>query len=42
MARGKKYLQVREKVDSIKLYTVEEAIDLIEKTKTAKFDETSR
>ncbi|MER3447026.1 MAG: 50S ribosomal protein L1 [Candidatus Dadabacteria bacterium] len=40
MARGKRYLQVREKVDSAKLYTVEEAIDLIEKTKTAKFDET--
>jgi large subunit ribosomal protein L1 len=40
MARGKKYIQVREKVDPTKLYTVEEAIDLIEKTKTAKFDET--
>src|SRR5581483_8582178 len=40
MARGKKYIQVREKVDPTKLYTVEEAIDLIGKTKTAKFDET--
>ncbi len=40
ITRGKKYLKVREKVDSTKLYTVEEAIDLIEKTKTAKFDET--
>jgi large subunit ribosomal protein L1 len=40
MARGKRYLQVREKVDSTKLYTVEEALELIEKTRTAKFDET--
>jgi large subunit ribosomal protein L1 len=40
MARGKKYLESRKRVDSTKLYTVEEAINLVEETKVAKFDET--
>jgi large subunit ribosomal protein L1 len=40
MARGKKYLEVRKKVDPKRLYTVDEALGLIEETKTAKFDET--
>ena len=38
--KGKKYNQVRELVDPKKNYTVDEAIKLIEDTKTAKFDET--
>ncbi len=40
MARGKKYLEARKKVDFTKHYTVLEAIKLIEETKIAKFDET--
>ncbi|HEY7535074.1 MAG TPA: 50S ribosomal protein L1 [Thermodesulfobacteriota bacterium] len=40
MAKGKKYLEVRKKVDPGKLYEVTEAIKLAEETKTAKFDET--
>ena len=38
--KGKKYNAVREAVDSKMNYTVDEAIKLIEETKTAKFDET--
>lgn len=38
--KGKKYTEVREKVDPKKAYTVDEAVGLIEETKTAKFDET--
>ncbi|MCI0453442.1 MAG: 50S ribosomal protein L1 [Candidatus Dadabacteria bacterium] len=40
MARGKKYLEARKKVDLAKLYDVKEAIKLAEETKIAKFDET--
>lgn len=40
MARGKKYLDVRSKVDLTRLYSVDEALTLLEETKTAKFDET--
>lgn len=38
--KGKKYNEVSQAVDSKKNYTVDEAIKLIEETKTAKFDET--
>ncbi len=38
--QGKKYTEVCDAVDAKKNYTVEEAIKLIEDTKTAKFDET--
>ena len=38
--KGKKYNEVSQAVDSKKVYTVDEAIKLIEDTKTAKFDET--
>ena len=38
--RGKKYNEVSQAVDPKKVYTVDEAIKLIEETKTAKFDET--
>ena len=38
--KGKKYTEVREKVDAKKAYTVDEAMGLLEETKTAKFDET--
>jgi large subunit ribosomal protein L1 len=40
MKRGKRYLEVRKKVDPQKAYTVDEALKLIEETKTAGFDET--
>ncbi len=40
MIRGKKYKNVIEKVDTNKLFAVDEAIQLIEETKTANFDET--
>lgn len=41
MARkGKKYTEVSKAVDFKKSYTVDEAIKLIDETKTAKFDET--
>ncbi|GIW47254.1 MAG: 50S ribosomal protein L1 [Deltaproteobacteria bacterium] len=40
MKRGKKYLEVRKKVDPQKAYTVDEALKLIQETKTAGFDET--
>jgi len=37
---GKKYNEVKDKVDPKMNYTVDEALKLIEETKTAKFDET--
>ena len=40
MKRGKKYLAAIEKVDSSKLYTVEEAAKLVKETSTVKFDAT--
>jgi large subunit ribosomal protein L1 len=38
--KGKKYNEIKELVDPKKSYTVDEAIKLIEETKSAKFDET--
>lgn len=38
--RGKKYLEIAKLVEAGKLYTVEEALELVKKTKTAKFVET--
>lgn len=38
--RGKRYLALREKVESVKRYPVQEAIDLVVATASAKFDET--
>ncbi|MGJ9384566.1 50S ribosomal protein L1 [Salipaludibacillus neizhouensis] len=40
MAKGKKYQDAIKQVDREKLYDVEEAIELVKKTATAKFDET--
>ena len=40
MKRGKKYLELRKLVDGTKLYEVKDAVDLVKKTATAKFDET--
>lgn len=37
---GKKYNEVKDKVDPKMNYTIDEALKLIEETKTAKFDET--
>lgn len=37
---GKKYVEARKKVDSAKLYEVEEALALVQETATAKFNET--
>jgi len=37
--RGKKYRQVAELIDPDMEYTIEEACDLVQKTKTANFDE---
>lgn len=38
--RGKKYLEIAKLVDREKLYTIEEAVELVAKTKTANFVET--
>lgn len=38
MARGKKYIEVAKNVDREKTYTIEEAIALVKKTSTTKFD----
>ncbi len=38
--RGKKYQEAAKLVDRTKLYDVEEALDLVQKTSIAKFDET--
>lgn len=40
MKKGKKYVEASSKVDSKKLYTVEEAIKLAKETSTTKFDST--
>ncbi len=40
MKRGKKYIESANLVDRTKLYDVETALDLVEKTAKAKFDET--
>ncbi len=40
MKRGKKYNEKAKLVDKAKLYDTQEAIDLVQKTKIAKFDET--
>ena len=40
MKRAKKYNAVLEKVDSAKLYTIEEAVKLVKETSTVKFDAT--
>jgi len=40
MKRGKKYLKASELVERQKLYELNEAVDLVRKTATAKFDET--
>ncbi len=38
--KGKRYREAKEQVDRLKLHTVDEAVSLIKKTGTAKFDET--
>ena len=38
MKKGKKYIKALELVDKSKLYTKEEAVDLVKKTSTSKFD----
>ena len=40
MKKGKKYTAALEKVDSRKLYTIEEAVALVKETSTVKFDAT--
>ncbi|MCA9837075.1 MAG: 50S ribosomal protein L1 [Trueperaceae bacterium] len=40
MARGKRYNNLREKIDRSKLYSVEEAAGLVKELANAKFDET--
>ena len=40
MKKGKKYQAALEKVDSTKLYSVEEAVKLVKETSTVKFDAT--
>ena len=40
MKKGKKYVAALEKVDSAKLYSVEEAVKLVKETSTVKFDAT--
>jgi len=39
MSRGKKYEDIVAKVDKSMVYSIEEAVELIEQTKSAKFDE---
>ena len=38
--KGKRYLGIKEQVDRLQLYTVDEAVSLLKKTGAAKFDET--
>ncbi|RKU23827.1 50S ribosomal protein L1 [Candidatus Poribacteria bacterium] len=38
--RGKRYRGINEQVDRLQLYTVDEAVSLVKKTGSAKFDET--
>ncbi len=40
MAKAKRYVEAREKIDRTKLYDPEEAMDLIKEISNAKFDET--
>ena len=40
MKKGKKYLQVAEKIDSTKVYSIEEACALVKETSTVSFDGT--
>ena len=40
MKRAKKYVAAASKVDSSKLYTIEEAVKLVKETSTVKFDAT--
>lgn len=40
MKRGKRYLDSAKKVDHDKIYDLQEAVELVEKTATASFDET--
>ncbi|MCL2202427.1 MAG: 50S ribosomal protein L1 [Defluviitaleaceae bacterium] len=40
MKKGKKYIEAAKLVDKMKLYDVNEAIDLVQKTSTSKFDAT--
>lgn len=40
MAKAKRYIEAKEKIDRTKLYDPEEAMDLIKETASAKFDET--
>ena len=40
MKRGKKYLEMRKLVDGTMLYDTKDAIELVQKTTLAKFDET--
>ena len=40
MAKGKNYIKAKDLVDIDKFYSVNEAVDLVEQTKRAKFDET--
>ncbi len=40
MSRGKHYTEIKNKVDKERSYTVDEAVELLEQTKSAKFDET--
>ena len=40
MAKGKNFVKVKELVDSDSFYSVNEAVELVEKTKRANFDET--
>lgn len=38
--RGKRYSDIQQQVDRLNFYTVDEAVSLLKKTSTAKFDET--
>ena len=38
--KGKRYNEIAQKVDKLKIYTPEEALDLVFETKSAKFLET--
>ncbi len=40
MAHGKKYQQAVRLVEKTRLYSIEEAVDLLERTNTVKFDPT--
>ena len=39
-SRSKRYVEVSEKIDSDKVYTLDEGIDLIKDSSNLKFDET--